>query len=326
MDGFRPLVARPLIPRRPATRTAQPSTFRGRRVVSSGTQIRGSWAAVKLPVLGSDWPLVGRDGELAAADEALASGSGGVWLSGPAGVGKTRLAHEIVGRCSAAGSPTLWLGATPGMSAVPLGPFRHLLNPADPVDAAEGALWDCSSGRSSAGRRGGTLVVTVDDADLLDELSAAFVHRLAANPETFVILTVRDDLDRPEALTATWKDGLVERLDIGALGRDQAEATCGSRSTATSSARPSRRCGRTAAATCCCCGSSRSSALEDGTLTRKDAVWSWRGARARQRTAAGGRDDAASDACRSRNVRPWSTWRSAERCRARRCGCSQATA
>ena len=60
-------------------------------------------------MFGSDWPLVGREHELAGAVEARASGAGGIWLGGAAGVGKTRLAQEIVARASAAGNPTIWL-------------------------------------------------------------------------------------------------------------------------------------------------------------------------------------------------------------------------
>jgi DNA-binding NarL/FixJ family response regulator len=219
---------------------------------------------------------VGRERELAAADAARKT-AGGLWLSGPAGAGRTRLAHEIAQRSSALGSRVLWLAATPGMGAVPLGPFRHLLAPDDDADGAEDALWVALERALHAEPARGEVVVVVDDAHHLDDLSAAFVHRLTANRSAFVVLTVRDDLDRPEALTAMWKDGLVERLDIGALGLGEAEAIlrfalAGEVERPTVQALWSHSGGNVLLLR-----ELTLSALEDSTLSRKDAIWSWRG-------------------------------------------------
>jgi hypothetical protein len=74
------------------------------------------------------WPLVGRDDELALATAALAE-HGSVVLTGAAGVGKTRLAHEILRRRASHGDRTEWVAATQSAAAVPLGAVAHLVPP-----------------------------------------------------------------------------------------------------------------------------------------------------------------------------------------------------
>jgi DNA-binding CsgD family transcriptional regulator len=204
-------------------------------------------------------------------------GAGGVWLSGPAGVGKTRLAHAISEAGTAAGGASLWLSATPGMKAIPLGPFRHLLDLDDATDAPEADMWRAleRAVRDAAGE--GALLVAVDDAHHLDDLSAAFVHRLATSGSTFVVVTLEEEAPRPDALTAMWKDGLVERIDIGVLDRDQAEeilrdALGGDVERPTVQSLWSHSGGNVLLLR-----ELTLSALEDGTLTKKDAIWSWRG-------------------------------------------------
>ena len=228
-------------------------------------------------MLGSDWPLVGRETELVAAGAARENGAGGVWLSGPAGVGRTRLAHEIVSRFSAAGCSTRWISVTPGMAAVPFGAFRHLLEPGDEARDSPDALWDALDGLLGHHPGPETAVVAIDDAHHLDELSAALVHHLTMSRSTFVVLTVLDDSDVPGALTAMWKDSLVERLDMGALDRSVADeilrnALAGDVERPTVQALWSHSGGNVLLLR-----ELMLSALEDGTLTERDASWSWRG-------------------------------------------------
>ena len=74
-----------------------------------------------------------------------------------------------------------------------------------------------------------------------------------------------------------WKDGLVERLDLGTLGLDEAEAIlryalAGEVERPTVQALWSHSGGNVLLLR-----ELTFSALEDGTLSRKDAIWSWRG-------------------------------------------------
>jgi predicted ATP-dependent serine protease len=76
------------------------------------------------PVISGD-PLTGRDSELAAVRRAL-SGVGNyscVVIAGAPGVGKTRLAREVLARAEAAGERTYRIVGTQSARQLPLGAF-----------------------------------------------------------------------------------------------------------------------------------------------------------------------------------------------------------
>ncbi len=65
--------------------------------------------------------------------------------------------------------------------------------------------------------RDGEVVVGVDDAHLLDDLSAFTVHQLVTRRLATVILTIRSGETPPDAITAIWKDHHLERLELQPL-------------------------------------------------------------------------------------------------------------
>ena len=70
-------------------------------------------------------PLAGRDGELATIRRALSGGgnTSGVVIVGAAGVGKTRLAREVLALAERAGERTNWIVGTESARSLPLGAF-----------------------------------------------------------------------------------------------------------------------------------------------------------------------------------------------------------
>jgi DNA-binding CsgD family transcriptional regulator len=162
------------------------------------------------------WPLVGREAELGLALEVLRDGSaGGMVISGGAGLGKTRLAAEVAGSADV----VEWVRATRSAAAIPLGAFAALL-PDGPAGAGVELLARVRAGvaERAAGRR---MVLCVDDAQLLDDASAALVHQLVAAREAFAVVTVRPDEPAPDAVRALWKDELCPLIELRALDRDE---------------------------------------------------------------------------------------------------------
>jgi DNA-binding NarL/FixJ family response regulator len=63
------------------------------------------------------------------------------------------------------------------------------------------------------------LLVCIDDAHHLDNLSATLAHQLALTGSARLILTVRTGEPAPDAITALWKDGILSRVDIEPFDR-----------------------------------------------------------------------------------------------------------
>src|SRR6185437_5208373 len=70
----------------------------------------------------------------------------------------------------------------------------------------------------------GKLLLVVDDAQFLDEGSAALVHQLVQKGTCSVLASLRTPGPAPDPVTALWKDGLAERIDLGAWDEAQTEA------------------------------------------------------------------------------------------------------
>ncbi|RTL09522.1 MAG: ATP-binding protein [Acidimicrobiia bacterium] len=137
--------------------------------------------------MGSGSALVGRERELERLAQALADERCRCCvLRGPAGTGKTRLAQECLARAEARGFTGRRVLATASARSVPLGAMAALVPPlgseVNPLGAALRAL------RAEAA--GSPLVLVVDDAQWLDETSAALVHQVVADGEAFGVLTV----------------------------------------------------------------------------------------------------------------------------------------
>jgi KaiC/GvpD/RAD55 family RecA-like ATPase len=121
-------------------------------------------------------PLTGREGELKVIRRALSGLShySGVVIVGAPGVGKTRLAREVLTRAHASGDRTKWIVGTESARPIPLGAFSASLNDvvSDPLASVRHLIKSFGTGQRRT-------LIGVDDAHLLDKLSAHVVHQLA---------------------------------------------------------------------------------------------------------------------------------------------------
>ena len=167
--------------------------------------------------LTSGWPLVPRRALERVAD-ALDANHAGVALIGHEGVGKTTLAGQAAERMGR-GAP-LWVLGTLTQSSIPFGAFGPLL---DIEDVGKPAAM-LASAADALHSRANAAPIIVDNARLLDPLSASLVYRLAREGSCPLIVTVRSVLRVPEVVSALWDDGLLRRCDVIPLD-DQETAT-----------------------------------------------------------------------------------------------------
>jgi DNA-binding CsgD family transcriptional regulator len=175
-------------------------------------------------VVVAQWPLVGREGELAELQRVLRAGRepGSVVVFGDAGVGKTRLVGEAVDTWRQTGAAVEWLRATEAARAIPLGSLAHLLAPGDVADQRDDLL-HLVLNRLSQRVAGQGFLLAVDDAHLLDDVSVALLHLAVTQSPVRVLLSVRTGEPLSSGLVRLWKDELVVRVDVGPLSRDDTE-------------------------------------------------------------------------------------------------------
>jgi DNA-binding CsgD family transcriptional regulator len=163
------------------------------------------------------WPLVGRTAELAAVAAAMDDSRGGVVLAGPAGVGKTRLATECLDLAGCRDWASAVVRANQAVASIPYGAFAPYLPRAFRQTEGEAdALRQAA--QSVLGLGGdGRLVLFVDDAHELDDASGALLHLLAGESGVFLVVTLRAGSGAPAAVTALWKDELLDRIDVPEL-------------------------------------------------------------------------------------------------------------
>lgn len=170
------------------------------------------------------WPLIGRDGELERIARARAdSDRRGVVIAAGAGIGKSRLAREACAAAEREGALVDWVQATSSAATVPLGALAGLLPDDVRTDdvlelmrRSVDALIERADGRP--------VVLGVDDAQLLDPVSAALVLHLAGTDSAFVIATLRVGEPLPDAIVSLWKDAGAERLELEALSDEDVGA------------------------------------------------------------------------------------------------------
>ncbi|WP_406817893.1 LuxR C-terminal-related transcriptional regulator [Mycobacterium sp. M23085] len=155
--------------------------------------------------------------ELRRSMSALTNGDFyGVALVGDSGVGKSTLARMLAKTVESAGRTVRFALGTQTGCAVPLGAFSRAVSlgvghePAIMLAAAHETLGQDKN-----------LVVVVDDAQLLDPLSATLVNQLAASRSARLIVTIRSGEPVLDAVTALLKERLLLTVHVDSFTREQ---------------------------------------------------------------------------------------------------------
>ena len=163
-----------------------------------------------------NWPLVPRAAARNRVQASLARRPFPTALiTGPTGIGKTTLARSIAEQVTAEGGRVVEVLGLAELAEVPLGALATALA-AQPVGSESGL------GERLANAVGAIValrpsLILVDDAPLLDELSAAAVYQLARVYKLRCLMTARDEHPVVGALQRLDHEGLVERTALEPL-------------------------------------------------------------------------------------------------------------
>jgi DNA-binding NarL/FixJ family response regulator len=225
----------------------------------------------------SDWPFTGRAEELAVVTDSLSAVGGaptGAVIVAPAGVGKTRMLHEVRAWAERGGLPTATVIATMAAASTPYGAMLHLL-PDSVRDAdSDVSTWYSAFARSLI-RDGVPPVLLVDDAHLLDPGSAALVLHLALQRAVVPVVAVRGDVPVADPITSLWKDGLTLRVDLQPFSPREVAQLLEDSLGAPLSPRSMHRLYEVCRGNVLYVRELVLAAVESGSLARLDGIWRW---------------------------------------------------
>ena len=164
-------------------------------------------------------PLAGRARELSLLLERVTGPGGhGAVVSGPAGVGKSALVRAACARLGEEEWTVHAVRATRAVATIPFGAFVRFIptGATAPVHHLEVLARLSDELRATAGD--GRLLVSVDDAHLLDDSSAALILSLVEGGAA-ILATVRSGEPLADSIGALRKDLGVGHVELGPLDR-----------------------------------------------------------------------------------------------------------
>jgi hypothetical protein len=152
-----------------------------------------------------DWKSASPEPAAERVESAVADRGGAVIIA-PLGAGKTTVARAASERL---GGQTAWVTGTVSDRVVPFAAVRDLIDVPD--DAKTAAVLRAARESLADG-----LLLVVDDAHLLDHLSATLVYQLAVSGAARLIVTVDPDEGAPDSIRALQLDNVLPRIELDA--------------------------------------------------------------------------------------------------------------
>ncbi len=145
----------------------------------------------------------------------------GIIVSGAAGVGKSRVAREALSAVAGRGCETRWAVGTAAAGSLPLGSLAAWVRLPVPDNSQLVHLVRDVLESLTAAPPDTPVAVAVDDAHLLDDLSAFVLHQIVQRRAAKVVLTIRSGEPIPAAVQDVWRGISFERLDLQPLSADE---------------------------------------------------------------------------------------------------------
>jgi DNA-binding CsgD family transcriptional regulator len=166
------------------------------------------------------WPIVPRPEVHTILERLEGRPRKAVLLRGPSGIGKTTVASHVSAAAAKNGLTIAPIVAMTSLTAVPLGALAPLLTSTQFSDNPDIALrYQEFLGLLSS--RSNDYLLLVDDAPLLDDVSAAGIYQLVRVLGVRCVLTARDEHPITGPLARLLHEDLVTTIDMTALTFDQ---------------------------------------------------------------------------------------------------------
>jgi DNA-binding NarL/FixJ family response regulator len=222
----------------------------------------------------SAWPFRGREAELALIGQAIDDPAvSGIVVAGEAGVGKTRLAFEALSQADSERYLVKRAVATDAARSIPLGALAQLL----PAELPSANLLRAATEALVAVGGQQHLLLGMDDAQLLDDVSAALLHQIVQSGAAFVLLTLRSGEPAPDPVTALWKERTIERFDLLPLSPLEVEHVLVAALDGQVDSTTTARLWRTTRGNALLLRELVVAGLDQNALTDVDGVWRWQG-------------------------------------------------
>ncbi|MFD1211759.1 LuxR C-terminal-related transcriptional regulator [Arthrobacter sp. GCM10027362] len=156
-------------------------------------------------------------GQSAVLETALSEDLQGCLVAGGPGTGKTLLVQRVL-ESRPRDLCAIWVRGTAFAARIPFGALGFLLTELEPgAHGSPGALMQELRKRLAERAQGRTVVIAVDNAEQVDEMSAVVLSRLALGGDAKLILISRHCAGMPAEFTGLWRAGLLRRCDLGPI-------------------------------------------------------------------------------------------------------------